>query len=121
MKQPIICAYLGSVSIGLVTLVSAQSAVASTDTSPRAITASAETEVDPAAEKALRQRVETALHTDPPFYDAHVTVSVKNGDVLLGGFVFSDWDLFDALRIARKAAGNRRVIDNLSIEVGGRK
>jgi osmotically-inducible protein OsmY len=43
------------------------------------------------------------------------------GDVLLGGFVSSDWDLIDAMRIARKAAGNRRVVNNLSIELGGRK
>jgi hypothetical protein len=75
----------------------------------------------PPGDEELRARVEFALHSDPYFYDGHVTVSVDNGDILLGGFVSSDWDLLDALRIARKAAGNRRVIDNLSIELGGRK
>jgi len=75
----------------------------------------------PPADEELRARVESALHSDPYFYDEHVTISVEKGDVLLGGFVSSDWDLLDALRIARKAAGNRRVIDNLSIELGGRK
>jgi hypothetical protein len=40
---------------------------------------------------------------------------------VLQGFVFSDWDLRDAIRIATKAAAGRRVIDNLTIEVGGRK
>jgi hypothetical protein len=121
-RQLIIC--LGSVVCslsGLVTPVGAQSAGASTETPPSAATASARPEANPAAEEALRQRVETALHSDPAYYGAHVTVSVDKGDVLLGGFVFSDWDLRDALRIARRAAGNRRVIDNLSIEVGGRK
>jgi osmotically-inducible protein OsmY len=73
------------------------------------------------ADEAIRQRVEGALHSDPYFYDAHVIVSMANGDVLLGGFVSSDWDLLDAIRIARKTAGNRRVVNNLSIELGGRK
>lgn len=60
-----------------------------------------------------------ALHSDPYFYDRHVTVSVENGAVVLRGIVASDWDLRDAIRIASKAAGDRRVIDNLAIELGG--
>jgi hypothetical protein len=76
---------------------------------------------NPAADEALRQRVTTALHSDPYFYDEHVSVSVENGVVVLRGFVASDWDLQDALRIAGKAAGDRRVIDDLSIEQSGRR
>jgi osmotically-inducible protein OsmY len=68
----------------------------------------------------LTNRVKTALHVDPYFYDKHVTVSVEKGSVVLRGFVFSGWQLQDAVRIARKAAGNTRVIDNLSIKEGGR-
>jgi osmotically-inducible protein OsmY len=74
-----------------------------------------------AADQLLQRKVENALRSDPYFYDAHVTVLVKNGSVELQGFVFSDWDLRDAIRIATKAAGRARVIDNLTIEVGGRK
>ena len=73
------------------------------------------------ADENLRNRVKTALHVDPYFYDAHVTVSVENGAVVLHGFVFSDWGLRDALRIARKAAGNTPVVDNLSIKEGGQR
>jgi osmotically-inducible protein OsmY len=73
------------------------------------------------ADEDLRNRVQTALHVDPYFYDAHVRVSVQKGSVVLNGFVYSDWDLQDALRIARKAAGNTTVVDNLSIKVGGRR
>ena len=69
----------------------------------------------------LQTKVESALLSDPYFYGAHVSVSVKNGTVVLGGFVFSDWDLRDAIRIATKASGGARVVDNLTIEVGGRK
>jgi osmotically-inducible protein OsmY len=67
----------------------------------------------------LMKRVKDALHSDPYFYDEHVTVSVENGDVVLHGFVSSEWDLRDAIRIASKAAGDRRVVDDLSIKLGG--
>ena len=68
----------------------------------------------------LRQRVSAALHAQPYFDDRHIDVSVRGGAVVLSGIVFSDWDLEDALRTARKAAGARPVIDSLSIEEGGR-
>lgn len=69
----------------------------------------------------LGERVKAALHAAPYFYDEHVTVTVEQGAVVLSGFVFSDWDLQEAIRIAGKAAGDRRVIDNLSIKQGGRR
>jgi hypothetical protein len=75
----------------------------------------------PATDQELVQRVEAALQSDPYFYEAHVSVSADNGSVVLSGMVFSDWDLNDALRIARRAAGGARVIDNLTIETGGRR
>jgi hypothetical protein len=68
---------------------------------------------------AERAGAQVALHSDPYFYDRHVTVSVDNGAVVLQGFVSSEWDLLDAIRIANKAAGDRRVIDDLSIKLGG--
>jgi osmotically-inducible protein OsmY len=69
-----------------------------------------------------RNRVETALEADPYFYSAHVNVVLDaNGVIILKGFVFGDWDLRDAIRIATAAAGGRRVVDDLSIEVGGRR
>jgi osmotically-inducible protein OsmY len=71
------------------------------------------------ADEKLVKRVKGALHSDPYFYDEHVTVSVENGAVVLHGFVSSEWDLRDAIRIASKAAGDRRVVDNLSIKLGG--
>jgi osmotically-inducible protein OsmY len=76
--------------------------------------------VNQPADQDLANRVKTALHVDPYFYDKHVTVSVEKGSVVLRGFVFSGWELQDALRIARKAAGNTPVVDNLSIKEGGR-
>jgi osmotically-inducible protein OsmY len=69
----------------------------------------------------LKERVQAALASDPYFYDAHIAVSIKDGCVILSGIVFSDWDLRDAKRIAAKAANGKRVIDDLSIETGGRR
>src|SRR5271163_98949 len=43
-----------------------------------------------------------------------------DGAVVLRGFVFSGWDLRHALSIARKTAGDKTVVDNLSIKEGGR-
>ena len=76
---------------------------------------------DAAQNEELRNRVQAALHADPYFYDAHVTVSIKKGAVVLNGFVFSDWDMRNAISIAKKAAGDVRVVNNLSIKVGGRR
>jgi hypothetical protein len=83
--------------------------------------ASAESAVAASPEIALAERVRSALDAAPYIYDRHVDVSVQNGNVVLTGFVFSDWDLFDTLRVARQAAKPHRVIDGLHIEVGGRR
>ena len=44
---------------------------------------------------------------------------MKNGVLTLHGIVFDDWDLRDALRIARKVAGVQRVVNDLEIKLGG--
>jgi osmotically-inducible protein OsmY len=67
----------------------------------------------------VQEQVETAMHSDPYFYDGHVTITVKNGVVTMRGFVFDEWDLRTAKRIARKTPGVKRVIDDLEIELGG--
>ena len=116
-------AYLVALACGLggiATQVHAQTA-AEPNSRSESIAASVTQGTNQPADEALKSRVKTALHSDPYFYDAHVTVSVDKGSVVLSGFVYSDWDLRDALRIARKAAGNIPVIDNLSIKVGGRR
>ncbi len=78
-------------------------------------------QASPASRRELKERVKTALHVDPYFYDRHVTVSVENDAVVLRGFVFSQEDLLDALRIARSAAGDKPVINQVTITLGPRK
>ena len=125
-KKPmlIICAYLGLAVCGLggfSTPVRAQNAVSGPASQSDSVALPAMPGAAVLADVELEKRVNAALHADPYFYDEHVTVSVEQGAVVLRGFVFSDWDLRDAIRIASKAAGDRRVVDNLSIKQGGRR
>jgi osmotically-inducible protein OsmY len=75
----------------------------------------------PSADLDLAEKVQTALQSDPYINDAHIVVSVESGTVYLRGFVMGAWDLLDAIRIAHRVAGGNRVIDEMSIMVGGRK
>jgi osmotically-inducible protein OsmY len=123
-KDWVLIAYLGPLVCGLggvPTRVDAQNASAPAVSRSVSIAASTKQAADWVADEELRKRVKAALHADPYFYDEHVTISIENGGVVLRGFVFSDWDLREALRLASKAAGDRPVIDNLSIKEGGRR
>jgi osmotically-inducible protein OsmY len=116
------CAFLGSTafgSIGLALRAMAQELDAPASPQPVSIAAPPKRTADSIADEKLAKRVKDALHSDRYFYDEHVTVSVENGAVVLRGFVSSDWDLRDAIRIASRAAGDKRVVDNLSLKLGG--
>lgn len=106
--------------IGVATRTDAQNASAPTATRAVSVDSSTTQSAEWVAQEKLRKQVKAALHADPYFYDRHVTVSIENGAVVLRGFVFSGWDLDRALSIARKAAGGKAVVDNLSIKEGGR-
>jgi osmotically-inducible protein OsmY len=117
-----ICASIVSVACGLggfTSRVDAQTMASRTASRSSAGAASTSQDAD-SANGELRERVAAALRTAPYLDSEHIDTSVKKGAVVLSGIVFDDWDLLDALRIARKAAGNRPVIDSLSIEEGGR-
>lgn len=60
--------------------------------------------------------MKTALNSDGTFDDKHVDVSIEHGAVVLKGFVQSNRDLVNATTIATKAAGGRKVVNNLTIK-----
>jgi osmotically-inducible protein OsmY len=64
----------------------------------------------------LRERVRADLHAEPYLYARHIDIAVRRHAVVLSGVVFSDWELQDALRVAREVSGNRQVIDHLSLD-----
>jgi osmotically-inducible protein OsmY len=68
-----------------------------------------------AADEELTNKVETALHSDRYFYEAHVPVTVKDGVVHLEGVVSDDWDLRTAKRLSRKIGGVKRIVSELQI------
>lgn len=123
-RKPILVnfAFLGSTafgSAGFAARAGAQNVEAPALNQSASLTAPSTLGAESNADENLVKRVKDALHSDPYFYDEHVTVSVEKGVVVLRGFVSSEWDLRDAIRIARIAAGDRRVVDNLSIKLGG--
>ena len=118
------CTILGSTAFGVAGFAaqaSAQDVAAPALNQSASVSVSSTQGADRVSDEILRKRVKDALHSDPYFYDEHVSVSIENGAVVLRGFVSTEWDLRDAVRIARKAAAHRRVIDNLSIEQGGNR
>jgi osmotically-inducible protein OsmY len=105
--------------LGLAVRAGAQGVDAPPSTQPVSITVPPAQGADSIADAKLAKHVKDALHSDPYFNDEHVTVSVEKGAVVLRGFVSSEWDLRDAIRIASRAAGGKRVVDNLSMKLGG--
>jgi hypothetical protein len=101
----------------LVTAVGADHAALSPDTIDQ-IVVTARKRPDPVAEEKMREQVQTALHSDPFFYDEHVTVTIKNGVITLHGIVFDYSDLQNAIRIAKRVPGVKRVYTDLEIVVG---
>jgi osmotically-inducible protein OsmY len=119
-----LCAYLAAAVCGMAgfaTTVAAQNTVLPPASQSDSVAVAAMPGSSAPADEELKERVQAALHAAPYFYDQHVTVSVEKGVLVLRGFVFSDWDLQEAMRIADQAAGHRRVIDELSIKQGGRR
>ena len=120
----ILCAYLAPVVCGLggfAVPAGAQNAVSPTASQSYSAALPATSGAAVLTDEEVGMRVKGALHAAPYLYDKHVTVSVENGAVVLSGIVFSDSDLIDAIRIAGKAAGDRPVVDDLSIDRNGRR
>jgi osmotically-inducible protein OsmY len=64
-------------------------------------------------------RVSSALNADPEIYARHIDVRADNGVVHLGGYVWSDGDLFKAQQIAATVSGVTEVVDDMELERGG--
>lgn len=114
----VMCAYLGSAASGLAIFAAsagAQTLVASAVNLSQTMAGSTTQADNSTTDQELRERVQAALHSAPYLYDRHIRVSVDNGVVALHGFVFSAWDLQDAMQVAGQAVHGKRVVDNLSI------
>jgi len=98
---------------------SANDPAANKDRVPTIVVTAKRRHFDPVEDAATTVRVQTALHEDPYVLDDHLTVTTVDGVVYLEGFVFDDWDLSRVLRMARRLAGGRRVVNRLEFVSGG--
>jgi hyperosmotically inducible protein len=81
----------------------------------------ADTSIAVPTDNDLKFRVSSALHSDPYLYARHINVAVKDGSVVLTGFVANDWELDKAVRVATEAAKPHKVIDSIEIQEGGKR
>ena len=94
--------------------------VASSEPTPTVIVTARKYRVfDPVADAETTVRVVVALHDDPFLLDDHMSVTTVDGVVCLDGFVYDDWDLSQVLRLARRLAGGRRIVNRLEFATGG--
>ena len=114
----LIGALLGSLT-GAALSAGAENAPTAATSRLNTIVVTAKREQDPADDEKLESEVQAALQADPFFYDEHVTVTINKGVLTLHGIVFDDWDLRNAVRIARRVPGVKRVINDLEIKLGG--
>jgi osmotically-inducible protein OsmY len=99
-------------SRGAIAALAAYSVVACSTSPPRS-------PAERAADAAAAARVEAALDEDPRIYARHVDVRVDRGVVHLGGFVWSDNELFFAKNDAASVPGIRTVVDEMELMRGG--
>jgi osmotically-inducible protein OsmY len=71
-----------------------------------------------ASDAAIAAKVEAAIAKNPYILGDHVTVTVTNGVVRVGGLVRGEVsDLLAILRVARRVAGKARVVNEIEFQV----
>jgi osmotically-inducible protein OsmY len=71
------------------------------------------------ADRETATRVQSALNADSTLYARHISVQADNGVVHLGGYVWSNDDLYQAQHIAETVPGVTQVVDEMELERGG--
>jgi osmotically-inducible protein OsmY len=66
----------------------------------------------------LAAKVQQALEGDPYIYTGHISVSAEGGVVRVEGMVEDPYDMLQILRMARRIAGKRRVINEIEVTTG---
>lgn len=72
-----------------------------------------------AQDRATEQAVRAALDADSHIYTAHVKIHVDNGKVYLSGWVWSDFDMYQAQQDALSVEGVTRVVNDMELEREG--
>jgi osmotically-inducible protein OsmY len=64
-------------------------------------------------------RVQAALNADQELFARHITIRADGGVVLLGGYVWTQPELEDAIRIAGSVPGVTKVVDRMELDRSG--
>lgn len=64
-------------------------------------------------------RVQAALSGDKNLYSRHIVVRADKGVVQLGGYVWTEPELEEAVRVAGRVDGVTKVVDRIEIDRGG--
>jgi osmotically-inducible protein OsmY len=96
------------------TLAQANSAAASRSDSGPEVVVTATREAD----ARLAAKVAQALDSDPYLFTGHISVSAEGGIVRVEGMVEDPSDMLQILRLARRIAGKRRVINEIEVTTG---
>ncbi len=63
----------------------------------------------------VRQQIERSLRSEPALAGTSISVTVDDNSVLLSGGVYSEQQHDLALRIAESYAGDRKIVDRISL------
>ena len=77
------------------------------------------TDSQQAEDKAVAERVETALNSDKGLYAKHITAHADNGVVRLTGYVWETKDFEEAISIAEDVPGVTKVVNDLELNRNG--
>jgi osmotically-inducible protein OsmY len=83
------------------------------------VTAPHKTSEQMVADKETVAAVEAALKANTHIYTQHVIVTADNGVVHLAGYVWSDFDQYEAERTAESVPGVAKVVDEMELERNG--
>lgn len=72
-----------------------------------------------AQDRATVAAVQSALRADSHIYSDHITVRAEKGVVYLGGYVWNDYDMYQAQQDAQSAEGVTRVVNDMELELQG--
>lgn len=82
-------------------------------------TAPAKTSEQAENDRETAAAVQQALRSNKGIYTQHVIVQADNGVVHLSGYVWSDYDQFEAERTAESVPGVNKVVDEMELEREG--
>jgi osmotically-inducible protein OsmY len=72
-----------------------------------------------AQDRATENAVRSALQADSHIYTDHIKIHANHGVVHLSGYVWNDFDMYQAQQDAASADGVTRVVNDMELELEG--